>query len=590
MADTLARLFRHTVSYDKPDTILTKEEGSYQPISARELYRRVAALHLELCNASIHKGDRCALLSENRWEWAVADFAMVTAGIVNVPLYPTQTAEQIHYMLEHSEARIVMVSTGEQLEKIQSIWPRLPGLEGVIVFDSVETNDRRVVSLHSLVGSSPLSEREVQSFEAACSAVRAEDLASIIYTSGTTCLPKGLMLSHGNLMSNILSHGLDLRPTDVCLSFLPLSHVAERMADYSFFYAGATVAYAESIEAVPQNLREVRPTIAVGVPRFFEKVYARVLAAVGEAPKIRQRLFFWAVGVGRASSPYRLAGGGAIPPALRLKQTLANRLVFAKLRKRLGGRIRFIVSGAAPLPRHVAEFFHAVGVDLCEGYGLTETSPVVTLNHPGRMRFGTVGQVIRGVEVKMAPDGEILVRGPNIMQGYYRQEELTAETIVDGWFHTGDVGTLDEDGYLIITDRKKDLLKTSGGKYIAPQPIENLLKTSAYVSMAVVIGNGRPFPSALIVPNFEKLEQFATQSGIGKVTRAELARHEMVHDMLKKEVDTICACLAQYERVKRIFVVDHEFSIENGEITPTMKVRRKEVERRYATEIQDLYN
>ena len=588
MADTLARLLRHTVSYDKPDTILTKQEGRYQPIPARELYRRVAALHLELRNASIRKGDRCALLSENRWEWAVADFAMMTAGIVNVPLYPTQTAEQIHYILEHSESRIVMVSSGDQLAKIQAIWRRLPRLEGVVVFDPVETNDHRIVGLQSLIGSNALSERETQLFEAACSAVRPEDLASIIYTSGTTGLPKGVLLSHGNFMSNVLNHGIDLRPTDVCLSFLPLSHVAERTADYSFFYSGATVAYAESLEEVPRNLMEVRPTVAVGVPRFFEKIQARVLQAVAEAPKIRQRLFFWAIEVGKAASPYRL-GGGTMPTSLCLKRILADRLVFAKLRKRLGGRIRFFISGAAPLPRHVAEFFHAVGVDICEGYGLTETSPVVAINHGGRMRFGTVGQIIPGVEVRIASDGEILVRGPNIMQGYYRQEDLTAEVIVDGWFHTGDIGMFDDDGYLIITDRKKDLLKTSGGKYIAPQPIENLLKTSTYISMAVVIGDGRHFPSALIVPNFEKLEQFAIESGIVSADRAELTRHEMVHDILKREVDAVCESLAQYERIKRILVVDHEFSIANGEITPTMKVRRKEVERRYSQQIEGLY-
>ncbi len=588
MADTLARLFRHTISYDKPDTILTKEDGTYQPISAREIYRRVAALHLELRNASIRKGDCCALLSENRWEWAVADFAMMTAGIVNVPIYPTQTAEQVHYVMEHSGARIVMVSTRDQLEKIQSIWHRLPNLEGVIVFNPVTTNDRRIVSLQSLIGASPLSEREIQSFETACSAVRPDDLASIIYTSGTTGVPKGVMLSHGNFTSNILSHGIDLRPGDVCLSFLPLSHVAERMADYSFFYSGATVAYAESLEAVPQNLLEVRPTVAVGVPRFFEKIQARVLGAVAAAPKIRQKLFFWALRIGKVASPYRLTNA-KMPFGLRLKLALADRLVFTKLRKRLGGRIRFFLSGAAPLPQHVAEFFHAVGVDICEGYGLTETSPLVAINHAGRIRFGTVGQVIRGVEVKIASDGEILVRGPNIMQGYYRREDLTAEAILDGWFHTGDIGTLDSDGYLIITDRKKDLLKTSGGKYIAPQPIENLLKTSAYISMAVVIGDGRHFPGALIVPNFEKLAQFALQSGISSLNGADLAKHAVILEMLQKEVDAACASLAQFERVKRIFVIDHEFSIEDGEITPTMKVRRKEIERRYAPEIEALY-
>ena len=506
-----------------------------------------------------------------------------------MPLYPTQTAEQLHYVLEHSEAKVIAVSTQQQLEKIQQIWDRLPGLEGAVVFDPVPAGDRRVVSLHKLIGEAPLSEREVQNFETAMSAVRPDDLASIIYTSGTTGPPKGVMLTHANFMSNIMDHGLDLRPTDVCLSFLPLSHVAERTADYSYFYSGATVAYAESIEAVPQNLREVQPTVAVGVPRFFEKMQARVLQAVAEAPAQRQKLFFWALGVGKQSMPYRLEQR-AMPLALRLKHALASRLVFAKLRQRLGGRIRFFISGAAPLPQHVAEFFYAVGIEICEGYGLTETSPVVTLNRPGSIRFGTVGSVIRNVEVKIAPDGEILVRGPNIMRGYYKQDQLTAESIVDGWFHTGDIGSFDEQGNLRITDRKKDLLKTSGGKYIAPQPIENLLKQSTYVAMAVVVGHGRQFPSALIVPDFAQLEQFASASGIATQDRTELARHESVHRMLEEEVRTACKDLAQYERIKKILVIDREFSIENGEITPTLKVRRKEVERRYAAEIQQLYN
>jgi long-chain acyl-CoA synthetase len=589
MADTLARLFRHTISYDKPDAILAKQDGAYQPISSREFFRRVGALHLELRNASLKKGDRCAILSENRWEWAVTDFAMLTAGVVTVPLYPTQTAEQLHYMLKHSEAKVIAVSTQQQLEKIQQIWGRLPCLEGAVVFDPVSAGDRRVVSLHKLVGDAPLSEREVQNFEAAMSAVRHDDLASIIYTSGTTGPPKGVMLTHANFMSNIMDHGLDLRPTDVCLSFLPLSHVAERTADYSYFYSGATVAYAESIEAVPQNLREVRPSIVVGVPRFFEKMQARVLQAVAEAPLPRQKLFFWALKVGKRSMAFRLEQR-AMPLALRLKHALASRLVFAKLRQKLGGRIRFFISGAAPLPRHVAEFFYAVGVEICEGYGLTETSPVVTLNYPGRIRFGTVGSVIRNVEVKIAPDGEILVRGPNIMKGYYKQEDLTAQSIVDGWFHTGDIGSFDEQWNLRITDRKKDLFKTSGGKYIAPQAIENLLKQSTYVSMAVVVGDGRQFPSALIVPDFAQLDQFASASGIPTLDRAELTRHESVHRMLEEEVRTACQDLAQYERIKKILVIDREFSIENGEITPTLKVRRKEVERRYAAEIQQLYN
>ena len=589
MPETLARLFRHAVSYDKPDMILTKIEGAYGPIAASEVYRRVARTHFELRNAGIAAGDRCALLSENRWEWAVTDFAMMTAGVVSVPIYPTLPAEQIRYLLQHSESRVIFVSTEEQLEKILSIWDDLPALEGVVIFDSYESDDERITALATLLGEKPLSGDEREDFEQAISAVQPQDLSSVIYTSGTTGTPKGVMLTHGNFCSNVRDIGLKVYEDDVALSFLPLSHVAERIADYVFFYDGATVAYAESLEAVPQNLLEVKPTVAVGVPRFFEKVHDKVQAAVAAAPAIRRGLFNWAIGVGKATAPYRLKNE-PMPLGLRLKSGLADRLVFAKLRGRLGGRIRFFMSGAAPLPLHVAEFFYAVGIKICEAYGLTETSPVVSLNYPDSLRFGTVGRMIRNVEVKIADDGEILVRGPNVMRGYYRDEERTAEVIRDGWFHTGDIGKIDEDGYLSITDRKKDLFKTSGGKYVAPQPIENQIKTSSYVSIAVVVAEGRNFPSALIVPDFEKLQQYAQQQGIDSADRGTLVRHAGIVSMIENEVDTACQGLARHERVKKVALLEEEFSIDKGEITPTMKVRRREVEKRYADRIEEIYS
>ena len=588
MPGTLARLFRHTVSYNKPDAILTKSDGAYRPISSQELHRRVGRLHLELARAGIRKGDRCALLSENRWEWAVADFAMMTAGIVSVPLYPTLNAKLIHYLLEHSEARVIMLSTGEQLDKIKSVWDHLPNLEGAIAFDPIESDDRRITTLSQLIGEAPLTADEAGQFEQAISAVQPDDLASVIYTSGTTGTPKGVMLSHHNFATNVRDNGFEMGESDVCLSFLPLSHVAERTADYSFYYHGATVAYAESIEAVPRNMMEVRPTIAVGVPRFFEKVHARVMEKVAAGPPLRQKLFHWAVGVGKQTLPYRL-GGGSLPLGLRLRYLLADRLVLSKLRGRLGGRLRYFVSGAAPLAKHLGEFFFAVGIRICEAYGLTETSPVVSANYAHSPRFGTVGRIIPNVEVKIADDGEILVRGPNVMQGYFKMDEATRETIVDGWFHTGDIGRLDEDGYLIITDRKKDLLKTSGGKYIAPQPIENQLKTCDFVSMAVVIAEGRKFPSALIVPNFERLKQYAAANGLSCASETELASHDAIVEMLEAQVEKACQGLARYEQIKKIAVLDREFSLEEGEITPTMKVRRKVVVERYAARINKLY-
>ena len=588
MPGTLARLFRHTVSYNKPDTILTKSGGAYQPISSRELHRRVGRLHLELARVGIRKGDRCALLSENRWEWAVADFAMMTAGIVSVPLYPTLSAKQIHYLLEHSEARVIMLSSSEQLDKIKSTWDLLPALEGVIVFDAIQSEDERITTLPQLIGEAQLTADEAGQFEQAISAVQPDDLASIIYTSGTTGTPKGVMLSHANFATNVRDNGFDVGESDVCLSFLPLCHVAERTADYSFYYHGATVAYAESIEAVPRNMMEVRPTIAFGVPRFFEKVHGRVMEKVAAGPPLRQKLFHWAVGVGKQTLPYRL-DRVPLPLALRLRHLVADRLVLSKLRGRLGGRIRYFISGAAPLAKHLGEFFFAVGIRICEAYGLTETSPVVSANYVDSLRFGTVGRVIPNVEVKIADDGEILVRGPNVMQGYFKMDEATRETIVDGWFYTGDIGRLDSDGYLIITDRKKDLLKTSGGKYIAPQPIENQLKTCDFVSMAVVIAEGRKFPSALIVPNFERLKQYAAANGLSCANEAELASHEAIVQMLEGQVEKACQDLARYEQIKKIAVLDREFSLEEGEITPTMKVRRKVVVERYAARIDKLY-
>jgi long-chain acyl-CoA synthetase len=372
------------------------------------------------------------------------------------------------------------------------------------------------------------------------------------------------------------------------LSFLPLSHVAERIADYIYFHSGSTVAYAESIDAVPKNMQEVRPSLAVGVPRFFEKVHDRVMTAMEEAGGAKRQMFFWALRSAKEALPYRLKGA-PLPVGLGIKIWLADRLVFKKLRGRLGGRFRNFFSGAAPLARHLAEFFYNIGIPIYEAYGLTETSPVISINTRQAMKFGTVGPVIRNVQVKIADDGEIIVRGPNVMRGYFKNPEATAAVLVDGWFHTGDIGKLDEDGFLSITDRKKDLFKTSGGKYIAPQPIENLLKSSPYVSMAVVVAEGRRFPSVLIIPNFEKLRQFAKQNDLGQLTNLDLAEHPKVNELYMKEIETTCAELAHYELPKKAFILDRELSIEDGELTPSMKVKRRAVEIRFQRQIDALY-
>ncbi len=588
MPETLSRLFRRAISYDKSDAILTKIGERYQPISSRELYRRVGKLHLALKQVGVSKGDRCALLSENRWEWAVTDFALMTAGAVSVPVYPTLTHEQIAFLLEHSEARVIFVSTLEQLEKVQRIWDKLPNLEGAVVFDPAPKGDERIISVSKLIGKEPLSEAELQEFETTMSQVEPDDLASLIYTSGTTGTPKGVMLTHRNFGASVEHNPLQVTTQDVCLSFLPLSHVAERMADYIFFYGGATVAYAESLDTVPKNMQEVRPTMALGVPRFFEKIHAKVMAAVTAGSPLRKRLFEWALRTGERALARRLDGGA--PAGLRLQAALADLLVFRKLRKRLGGRFRLFASGSAPLGKHLGEFFAIVGIPIYEAYGLTESTAIISMNTPEDWKIGTVGKVVRSTEVRIADDGEILAKGPAIMQGYYKLPDATAEVLdEDGWFATGDIGQLDSEGYLSITDRKKDLFKTSGGKYIAPQPIENHLKTSPYVSMAVVTAEGRKFPSAIIIPDFDKLKQWAKENGIEFRNHTELVQDTRIKLFMEAEVQRTVDDLPRYEKPKKIILLDRELTIEDGEITPTMKVRRRAVEMRFARQIDALY-
>ncbi len=574
--ETLAQLFLASVAHQKINHLLVPQGDRWMTVSSEEFYRRVGRAHLLLKKLGIRKGDRVALLSENRWEWAVADFAMMTSGVVSVPLYPTLTADQLYYMLSNSESRAVFVSTPVQRDKILTLQERLPGIEHVICFDE----DWLTVA--------PLKPAEREEFEAACREIRPEDLASIIYTSGTTGVPKGVMLTHANIVSNVRDTQPDVGPEDVALSFLPLCHIYERMADYTYYLHGVTVAHVSSMDAVAPALQKIRPTVVAAVPRFFEKMYGRLMDAIRQAPALRRKIFFWAVGVGFQSIPYRLAGK-PMPAGLALKYRLAHKLVFSKVQARLGGRIRHFISGGAPLQRDLAEFFYAVGVPVLEGYGLTETSPVIATNTPDHPKFGTVGKPVRNVEVKIAEDGEILVRGPNVMRGYYKMERETEEALAGGWFHTGDIGLLDPEGYLVILDRKKDLLKTSGGKFIAPQPIENKLKSSPLIADAVVIADERRFPSALIVPNFVELERYAAAQGVVCGSNAELARHPKAVERLEQEVQTLCSNLAPFEQIKKIAVLEREFSQSEGEVTPTLKVRRREVEKRYRDLIEKMY-
>lgn len=586
MAYTLGDLYKTAIGHNKPDAILTKDTGSYAPISSSELERRVIKVHSALRSAGLRKGTACAMIAENRWEWAVADFAMMTGGIVSVPIYPTLPAEQVRYLLNHSECSVIFCSTAEQVDKVLEVRDRIPRLAQIISFD--EDSREGVTNFSSMIGDGDPDDAERDSFNSVIDSIQPEDLASIIYTSGTTGVPKGVMLSHANIAINVSVAPISVGPTDIGLSFLPLCHVAERLADYVYFKNGATVAYAESIEAVPVNMNEVRPTIAVGVPRFFEKVYGRVMAAMEQAPAVRRFLFDWAVGIGHAANPYKLAGK-PLPGLLRIRHGLADKLVFQKLRGRLGGRVRMFISGAAPLARHLAEFFYALGLPIYEGYGLTETSPLVSINTTEDMKFGSVGKIISDVEVRIASDGEILVKGPNVMQGYFKMDEQTAEVMDGDWFHTGDIGNLDDEGFLSITDRKKDLFKTSGGKYIAPAPIEGHLKKSTLIETAVVIAEQRNFPSALIVPDFAALEAWASGEGIEYSGNEELCANAQVHARVMGEVEELCGDMARFEQIKKIALVPNDFSIDGGELTPTMKVRRSEVNSKYAQEIEALY-
>jgi long-chain acyl-CoA synthetase len=590
MSETLGRMLQHTLkTYPKREFMLVKREGKYAPISSTEFGDGVRRLALGLHSLGFGKGDKLCLLAENRPEWTMFDFAVLSLGGLTVPIYTTLVGEQIRYIIEDSDAKVVVVSSPELWKKVGPLRSRLPEVGRYIVM-TPEARDGSMTMDDLLARGRELEARQPGLFEELLGAVRPEDEASIIYTSGTTGDPKGVVLTHDNFLSNVKTAAaiMDFTSEDRVLSFLPLSHVLERMVMFAYLYVGATIAFAESVEAVAQNLVEVRPTIMVSVPRVFEKIYARVMDQVLGSSPLRRRIFFWAAATGKKHSAAVLAGR-KVPPGLKLRLAVARKLVFSKILAKTGGRIRFFVSGGAPLAKDIGEFFHAIGLIIYEGYGLTETSPVLAVNTASHIKFGTVGRPIPGVEIKIAPDGEILARGPNIMKGYYKKEAETREVFEGGWFHTGDIGHLDEDGFLVITDRKKDLIVTSGGKNVAPQPIENLLKTVPCISNVVVIGDRRKFVSALVVPNFEKLEEWARSEGIAFGSREELVRDERVAAFFQAEIDRATPNLASYERIKKIRILSRDFEIERGEITPTLKVRRSSIETRYRELIDGMY-
>lgn len=587
---TLVELFFGAIDrYGHDAALQAKVGGEWRSISHRELETRVRRIVLAFRTFGLERGDRIAILSENRPEWAMVDYATLCFGGLDVPIYSTLPANQIAFILKDSGTRLICVSTADQLGKILEVRDELPALERIIVFDEVEATHPDVMTLDQVLD---LGAREEAAGKGADFRERAlqampDDLATLIYTSGTTGQPKGVMLTHNNLYSNTraVEDVLTVGPDDVALSFLPLSHVFQRMVDYYLFGHGVTIAYVSSFDLVPQSLVEVRPTVVVSTPRVYEKLYARVMSATG----LRRRLVLWARNVGRRWADAKLAGRR---PGLttRLQHAIADRLVFSKIRERIGGRLRFFVSGAAPLNSEVAKFFYAARITILEGYGLTETSPVTNVNTPEAFRIGTVGKPVAGTEIMIADDGEILVRGPQVMKGYFNNPEATREAIdEDGWFHTGDVGVMDEEGFLRITDRKKDLIVTAGGKNIAPQPIENQVKASRFVAEAVMLGDRRPYPILLVVPSFDDVLRWARSEGITETDRHVLIGDPRVQSMIEAEVNRKLEGLARYELPKKIALLPEEFSIERGELTPTLKVRRRVVEDHYRQVIESLY-
>jgi long-chain acyl-CoA synthetase len=592
---TLADLPFHVLGrHPKPLLIGQVRDGAVAGESTRDWFDRVRDLALGLSSLGVAMGDRVAIMAESRPEWLLADFAILTLGGVTVPVYATLTPGQARYIIQDAGARVAFVSTAEQLDKLQRVRHELPSLEAIITFAPIANPSTSVLSLDTLIerGRARLmGEWGIgRQFRDKTREIRPGQLATIIYTSGTTGEPKGVMLSHHNLISNLLAGHAVVPVTgeDVSLSFLPLSHSFERLVSYVYLAHGVTIVFAESMETVGRDLSIVRPTVMTGVPRVYEKFEARILERGHALPQPRRTLFHWGVKVAHARARAE-GGGGASGGFLALETALAERLVFAKIRENVGGRLWGLVSGSAPLPMHVAEFFYGIGLPITEGYGLTETSPIVTANPIGAPRLGTVGKPIPGVEVRIAEDGEVLVRGPNVMMGYYNKPAETAAVLQDGWFHTGDIGSIDTEGYLRITDRKKDLLVTSGGKKVAPQPIEATLKRSPLVAEAILLGDRRRFISALIIPDFTALERRLTDLGRPPAERSVLVRREDVIALYEEIVEALNRERSQFERIKRFRILPREFTIESGELTPTMKVKRKTVEQIRAADIEEMY-
>ena len=587
---TLPSRFLNAVdTHPNPRAQMVRRDGRWEALASQEFLRRVAGLSTAFVELGVKPGDRVGLFSANRSEWHTADFAINGAGAVTVPVYFNESPDRMTYILKHCGAKVVFVVGASQLQKLLAVRASLPELEQIIVADGGTDIPTECLRYETLIAGA--SAADISSYRLRAAQVLPGQLASLIYTSGTTGEPKGVMLTHSNFCSNVydVGHDFSLDPArDVALSFLPLAHVYGRTLDYIYIFQSAALAYVESIDAVAQALLEVCPTIIAAVPRFFEKIYARIIEQGSKNTGVKKMIFDWAMNVAQRATPWR-ANGAHASLSLKAQWKLADELVYKKIRLGTGGHLRIISSGGAPLSKALAEFFWTVGIPIYQGYGLTETSPIVSSNYPVN-RMGSSGKPIPNVQVRVAEDGEILVKGPCVMHGYYKNAEATREVLSeDGWFRTGDIGYVDKDNYLFITDRKKDLLKTAAGKFVAPQPIENALKTSPYILNAMVVGDRRKFIVALIVPNPTTVAAKAADQGIKFASNAELAAHPWVHSLIDAEVKRLTVHLAQYETIKRFALLPEDFTFDNGSLTFTLKLKRRVVEQQYAAVIESLY-
>lgn len=570
-----------------------KVEGKYVPISYDEFKEQTDSLAYGLASFGVTGSDKVAIISENRPEWVYSDMAILSLGAIDVPLYPSLTADSVEFIINNSESKGIIVSNKFQLTKFLKIRNNCKSVEFIIILNEKDF-DPSVDKLFTLKQVQQLGKNYKKEkpdlLKDSIERVKPSDICTIIYTSGTTGEPKGVVLTHNNILSNVKA-ALQTYPigeTDVFLSFLPLCHIFERMGGYyTAFSSGGTICYAESIETVAQNLIEINPTIMTTVPRLFERIHSKIIKNVEAQPEKKQKIFNWAIEVGKQYAKAKKQKKVSL--ALAAKHKIADKLVFGKLREKTGGKLRFFISGGAALPKDLGEFFEAIGLLIIEGYGLTESSPVIAANRLDDYKFGTVGKAMPEVEIKIASDGEILAKGPNIMQGYYKNPKETEATLKDGWLYTGDIGEFDSEGFLKITDRKKHLFKTSAGKYIAPTPIENLFLASKYIDQFVLVGDRRMFLTALIVPDFEALKEYADSNNIKYNDVLDLTKDEKIYKLLEVELNQMQRTLANYERVRKFALLDRPFTIETGEITPSMKIRRKYIEERYGELIEKMY-